>query len=1360
MTLQDLQTTLLKLQSQGSLTVGSLTLAVPPMAEVLTQLPVDTSLALQGASLTLQGSGADQQLLIKTTLNWGLLQNLSSQFSVSVDATQPGGFIAAALFQLPPSTQLSLPGITWFQFSSFLLAGQSLPYALTRTGLIAAATMQVGATLKINGDSSQTAIPICIGTEPGGALALTLNTAAIDLPSINDILAALGPNGSAVQLPPGLNSLLNFSLQQLRVGMDPNALKVTELGVQIGNSAKVSSGWAIIPGYLNLQSYQIGLTVFDPFGTRQIGGLIATTATLGTVDIAVAAVHPASGGWDFRGAIGVNNPVPLGTLLIGLAQQFKVTLPDSLQKFTMRNFQFEFNTSTGLVTGQFELDFTVGSTPVALTVVASLTPVTQNQVTHYTPHVDGTLVIGGATFTVTIDGTPGATTFSARWSDTAQALSFGDIASAMGWHGMPALPENLDLALTDAEFIYNFSTGALALSAHSKHYGQLVFATLDTSTKNPTPAQRYYLLALDVPLNVALSDLPVVGDQLPANVKLGVKDLQIIVCSTALVADDVTALNQLLTGALKDTPLSTSTLGAGLTFATQLQLGTATQNIVIPLTGGSPSPAPAPSPSRAPTPAPSPAPAPAPAYQAGATWFNIEKPFGPVLFQRIGLQYQDGKLFFLLDAALNFSALSLACQGLGVGSALTAFSPQFHLDGIAVDFASGPITISGAMLNVPASALPKNVDFEYMGEVVIKVQPWMIAGVAAYAKVSDASSFFLFAQVSGAFGGPPAFFVTGFMGGFGYNSLLTLPAPDQVYQFPFVAGLDDPSIFGANPTPMSALSVLSGAGGKPPVVTPSVGDNWIAAGITFRSYEIILGHALLTVEFGNDLQIALLGLASTGFPQGSSDEAYAFIELQLEVLFKPSDGYFDITASLTPRSFLLTKDCHLTGGFAFCLWFGANEHAGDFVVTVGGYHPAFVKPSWYPQVLPVGFNWQVDSEVSIKGGAYFALTPSAIMAGASLEALFQAGCIKAWFIAYANLLISWKPFYFAANIGISIGASIRVDLLFSTVTLTFELGASLEMWGTPTGGIVHVHLYIISFSIPFGANSQVGKLPALTWDDFSTLLPQADKERGASSVPQLMNLAAVGSQASASTTPIPPRVLGLSINSGLSRQDDSGTWLVRADELSFSSQSAVPQTGLVFTKGTPTLAAGAVPLTPPASIAIRPMEVVSATSVHSISLFDLELNQEHDLSGWTQAPQTSNLPEAMWGAPLAKGATPAPSSAMVSGLPTGVRLFAPPASVGASPGAMDMNQLLDPLGGGFLAIQPGSQADPIAAPVVNAQSIQTIADTLSSTAAQNAQTLMLAALADLQAMPPTHDLLSQLAAEAGQAFAQAPLLAA
>jgi len=154
-----------------------------------------------------------------------------------------------------------------------------------------------------------------------------------------------------------------------------------------------------------------------------------------------------------------------------------------------------------------------------------------------------------------------------------------------------------------------------------------------------------------------------------------------------------------------------------------------------------------------------------------------------------------------------------------------------------------------------------------MGEVVIEVKPYMISGVAAYAKVDGHPSVFIFAQIQGEFGGPPAFFITGFMGGFGYNSQLTLPDPDQIYSFPFIAGLDDPSIFGnAKPTPIDVLNALSGSGGKKAWVTPVTGENWIAAGVMFRSFELVLGRVLLVVTFGKDFEIALLGLASLSLP--------------------------------------------------------------------------------------------------------------------------------------------------------------------------------------------------------------------------------------------------------------------------------------------------------------------------------------------------------------------------------------------------------------------------------------------------------------------------------------------------------------
>jgi hypothetical protein len=251
------------------------------------------------------------------------------------------------------------------------------------------------------------------------------------------------------------------------------------------------------------------------------------------------------------------------------------------------------------------------------------------------------------------------------------------------------------------------------------------------------------------------------------------------------------------------------------------------------------------------------------------------------------------------------------------------------------------------------------------------------------------------------------------------------------------------------------LNVLSGRGGHPAWVTPEAGENWIAAGIQFRSFELVLGRALVVVEFGKEFEIALLGLASVTLPQGAiagtgaagGKAAYAYAELQIEVVLKPDDGIFAATAFLTPNSFLLTRDCHLVGGFAFFLWFGNSPHDGDFVVTLGGYHPAFTPPQWYPKVANIGLNWPVSRSVVIKGGVYFALTPTAAMAGGSLQVLFQSGDLRAWLTADVNIMIRWKPFYITAYIGVSVGVSFRLDLLFTTVTISVELGASLRLWG-------------------------------------------------------------------------------------------------------------------------------------------------------------------------------------------------------------------------------------------------------------------------------------------------------------------------
>ncbi|GIK07133.1 hypothetical protein Aspvir_002788 [Aspergillus viridinutans] len=88
---------------------------------------------------------------------------------------------------------------------------------------------------------------------------------------------------------------------------------------------------------------------------------------------------------------------------------------------------------------------------------------------------------------------------------------------------------------------------------------------------------------------------------------------------------------------------------------------------------------------------------------------------------------------------------------------------------------------------------------------------------------------------------------------------------------------------------------------------------------------------------------------------------------------------------------------------------------GDFVFTLGGYHQAFVIPAGYPNPPRLGISWTLGSNISVSGQAYFAITPKVCMGGGRLHASFSAGPIEAWFDAFADFLINYKPFRFIAS---------------------------------------------------------------------------------------------------------------------------------------------------------------------------------------------------------------------------------------------------------------------------------------------------------------------------------------------------------
>jgi len=88
----------------------------------------------------------------------------------------------------------------------------------------------------------------------------------------------------------------------------------------------------------------------------------------------------------------------------------------------------------------------------------------------------------------------------------------------------------------------------------------------------------------------------------------------------------------------------------------------------------------------------------------------------------------------------------------------------------------------------------------------------------------------------------------------------------------------------------------------------SVGEHFLAIGVRFTSFKKINSFALLTAKFGRELEFDLLGISTLSVPK------VAEAQLALKATFNPGSGFLGIRAQLTPKSYILSSACHLTGG--------------------------------------------------------------------------------------------------------------------------------------------------------------------------------------------------------------------------------------------------------------------------------------------------------------------------------------------------------------------------------------------------------------------------------------------------------------
>lgn len=560
-------------------------------------------------------------------------------------------------------------------------------------------------------------------------------------------------------------------------------------------------------------------------------------------------------------------------------------------------------------------------------------------------------------------------------------------------------------------------------------------------------------------------------------------------------------------------------------------------------------------------------------------WFSVNKNVGVFSFRRIGVTYQKGAVGFLLDASLSASPIGMELLGIGLGFALNKPSDvRFFLSGMGIAYNSRALTISGEFT--------ADGNAGYDGGLLVKV-----AGISLYAAGSyQARSLFAYALLSGQIGGSPAFTVTGIAAGFGYNRSLRLPALEDVGQFPMIRAAVGRLDRSAMITELKQY------------ITVAYGTNFLTAGVKFHSFQMIDSFVLCTVSFGNRLEIGLLGLSEISVPANTKTAPIAYAQLALKAVCVPDEGVVSVTAELTKESYILSKACRITGGFAFTLWFG-GRHKGDFVITLGGYHPAYRKPEHYPSVPRLGFRWCVTPELTFSGELYFALTPRCLMAGGALSAVYQSGNLRAWFCARVDFLLGWKPFYYDASLYIGLGASYRMNLLFCHVTVSAELSASLHIWGPDFSGEARITWFIISFTIRFGSGKKEKKY--LDWDAFETSFLTAGEEKVS---------------AGAASAPRERRMHTVSYTDGLLRQSDTEGAFVDPEALCICVRSQVPATECTVN--------GRAQDVPGTALGVLPMgENKRLRSSFRVRVINSAGEQQDMRAGCVR----ENVPSAMWG---------------------------------------------------------------------------------------------------------------------------------
>ena len=978
------------------------------------------------------------------------------------------------------------------------------------------------------------------------------------------------------------------SLGSLGTGLhlDEIGLRADPWGGSYALTFKALGNWEIIKGCdlteKGCDLTEVSALVLYSSEVKTTWAALTAFAVVGGRRIVVKAAYDGSvSGWQFEG--GTDEPINIEDFVKNLKEQFQVpslSCPESLKGATIFEIVASFNTTTQDFLFRCETKLPLpGGYDQELDIVLVIDISAKGKKKSFR----GTVTLGSLEFDLILDKEGkeedqdlSRTVLLASYFDAApQTVTLGTlIATLSGDQAGTHAGDQLSFSIRDALFAYEG--------------GQ-------------------WLLAAGVEAGMDLSGLPLVGASFPPGQGARLL-LQPLLRSNGLTQETMDAVRDLVpAGGLQ---LPTELPPETLSLATRMVLGADVIQIGLPVhfsdgkmadSGG----------------APIEHDSAATSQVDNVTWVPVQKAFGPVHVDRIGVGFSDGRLDFLLDGQLSAGGLMLALQGFGASVPIAdpaLKNVALTLHGIGIDFRSASVEIGGSLLRQHVTG--KAEADAYFGTAIVKASAFTLEALGLYEQEGDHRSLFLYAKLDYLIGGPAFFFVTGLAAAFGYNRAFKLPPIERLAQFPLLAKQVETKDYGG------ALDQLR------QYIPADLGAVFLGVGVSFTSFKTVESSALLTASFGKELALDLIGRSTLIMPVGAERaQAVAFVEMAWLASFRPAEGLLALRAQLSPESYIFSKDCHLTGGFAFYSWFpvdgpkphGADERAGDFVLTLGGYHPDFdlAKHPHYPQVPRLAIAWRVDEALSIKGDAYYALTSSAAMAGGHLEAVWERHPYKVWFKAGIDFLFEWKPLHYEGEAYVELGASYTFQFC-GTRHITAEVGADVKFWGPPFSGVARVDMVICSFDVRFGMAKAEPKPVHLHYDyvndgqtkGFLALLPDVDATCGVA-------------------------VKGGLVGTGSKTKDKD--WVINPKELCLVVDSAIPSkvisvTGVGRDPGDPTK-------DPRARFGVAPMAAQDGgvTSATTVTIRKKDPTGTQDDEHWKPTDyfqyrlRTKGVPTALWG---------------------------------------------------------------------------------------------------------------------------------